>query len=112
MTNKNKELRSLVTRIENACTACLRSQPNEDDDCERELTKTLSNIANMVSGYAGLVEIEIYDIDWDTDGEDVDLPKSVKKMVHDYDIENDDDIVDMLSDEYGWLVNSCNWRRT
>jgi len=45
-------------------------------------------------------EMQITDIDWDTDGEDVDLPSTV--MVPS-DLE-EDEIADYLSDNYGWLV--------
>ena len=46
-------------------------------------------------------ETQITDIDWETDGEDVELPSSV--MVPS-DLE-EDEIADYLSDNYGWLVN-------
>lgn len=41
-------------------------------------------------------------IDWETDGETVDLPENVKipRTVE------RDDVADYLSDTYGWLVNS------
>ena len=45
-------------------------------------------------------EIEITDIDWETDDEDVDLPASV--LVPSSVVE--DEIADYLSDEYGFLV--------
>jgi hypothetical protein len=45
--------------------------------------------------------MQITDIDWDTDGEDVGLPSTV--MVPS-DLE-EDEIADYLSDNYGWLVN-------
>jgi len=46
-------------------------------------------------------EMQITDIDWDTDSEDVGLPSTV--MVPS-DLE-EDEIADYLSDNYGWLVN-------
>lgn len=43
-------------------------------------------------------------IDWETDGEVVDLPTEVE--LPDYlDNATDDEITDYLSDTYGWLVN-------
>lgn len=48
------------------------------------------------------MKVEVQDIDWDTDGEDVDLPSSVTMEVLD-DV-TDDDIINQLSDEYGWLI--------
>ena len=41
-------------------------------------------------------------INWETDGNDVDLPDEVK-LPEDI---NKDDVADYLSDKYGWLVNS------
>lgn len=46
--------------------------------------------------------MKIKNIDWETDGEVVDLPTEVE-LSDDIDEEN---IADELSDEYGWLVNS------
>lgn len=45
-----------------------------------------------------------YDIVWETDGEDVDLPTEVE-LPKDFG-DDDDAITDFLSDEYGWLVVS------
>ena len=50
---------------------------------------------------ASINTIKVYDIDWDTDGEDVDLPSSVSVPA---DL-SEDEIADWLSNEYGWLVN-------
>ena len=111
MTDRNRELRALVTKVENACTSCLMGQPHDDDDCERMLVKTLSNIADMTGEFAGMAEIEIYDIDWDIDGEDVGLPRSVRMMVYASHGVNEDMLSDELYDEYGWLVNGFKWRR-
>ena len=109
MTERNRELRDKVAQIENEALVCLHNQPLDDDDCERHLQKALAKIANLAGDFRGLVEVEAYDIDWDTDGEDVDLPDSVKIMMDNYDdIEND--IADRLSDRFGWCVNSYNWR--
>ncbi len=45
--------------------------------------------------------IEVTDIEWETDGEDVDLPTTVRVPA---DLEYE--IADYLSNEYGWLVVS------
>ncbi len=45
-----------------------------------------------------------YGIVWETDGEDVDLPTEVE-LPRDFG-DDDDAIVNYLSDEYGWLVVS------
>lgn len=42
-----------------------------------------------------------YDIRWKTDGKNVDLPKH-----HIIDIQDGDDPADILSADFGWLVNS------
>lgn len=48
--------------------------------------------------------IKFYNIDWDTDGEEVSLPTEVI-----LEVENDVDVslegADLLSDKYGWCIN-------
>ena len=46
----------------------------------------------------------VYDITWETDGEEIDLPTEVE-LPRDFG-DDDDAITDYLSDEYGWLVIS------
>ena len=46
----------------------------------------------------------VYDIIWETDGEEIDLPTEVE-LPRDFG-DDDDAITDYLSDEYGWLVIS------
>ena len=46
-----------------------------------------------------------YDIDWETDGQDVDLPDEVE-LPEDIDTDAIGEVEDYLSDEYGYLVNS------
>ena len=43
-----------------------------------------------------------YGVNWDTDGEKVDLPLTVTVPAH---IE-DDEAADYISDIYGWCINS------
>ena len=57
----------------------------------------------ILSKYASMNEAYAVDIDWDTDGEDVDLPTRVKLPAG----IDDEDVADYLSDTYGWLVNGC-----
>lgn len=45
--------------------------------------------------------MKVYDIDWETDGEIVELPDEVE-VPNDLD---DNEIAEYLSDTYGWLVN-------
>ena len=46
-----------------------------------------------------------YNIDWETDGQDVDLPDEVE-LPEDIDTDAIGEVEDYLSDEYGYLVNS------
>ena len=46
--------------------------------------------------------VKVSGINWETDGEEVDLPVCATVEVNDD--ADDDEIVDALSDEYGWLI--------
>ena len=46
--------------------------------------------------------IKLINIEWETDGNEVDLPTEV--IIEDYD--KDKSYADILSDEFGWLVKS------
>lgn len=50
--------------------------------------------------------MKVYDIDWDIDHDDLDLVLDLPVEVDVPDGTDIDDIADMLSDEYGWCVNS------
>lgn len=55
--------------------------------------------------------MRVYNIDWETDGYDVDLPKEVelpKEVLEEEDF-TPHCIADYLSDEYGFLVNSFDY---
>jgi hypothetical protein len=62
----------------------------------------------MTKGYLGLVEVEAFNIEWDTDGEKVDLPETYRLFMQADEVE--DGIVDALSDKFGWLIISLGWR--
>jgi hypothetical protein len=48
-------------------------------------------------------KIRMFDIKWDTDGEDVELPDEMSFEVEDdFDVESEG--ADLLSDETGWCV--------
>lgn len=49
------------------------------------------------------MKVTVQGIDWDTDGEDVNLPHSVTMEVADD--ATDDDIIEEVSDDCGWLIN-------
>ena len=54
--------------------------------------------------------IHVYDIDWDTDGEYIeDLPTELHfELELDEDFEWDEQVLDYLSDTYGWCICGCN----
>ena len=55
------------------------------------------------------MKIKFTDIDWDKGGEEVELPEEATIEVEDEeDIE--ERLADILSDEYGWCVNSFNYK--
>jgi hypothetical protein len=65
------------------------------------------------------VHIEVTSIDWDTEDDefdnneaDLDLPGIVFMTINDVDEEDDleDIIADKLSDDYGFCVNSFEWK--
>ncbi|KKM82819.1 hypothetical protein LCGC14_1315710 [marine sediment metagenome] len=47
------------------------------------------------------MKVTCFDIDWDTDGLKTKLPK--KTIVE---VESFDEVVDALSDKFGWCINS------
>ena len=109
MTKENQKLRDSVKEIEVTAANCLASQPDDDDKCKLHLMRTLTKIADMVAEFAGMVEVEMYDIEWDTDGKPVKLPKTVRMMVHPDVIP--EGLADLLSDEHEWCVNNLSYRR-
>lgn len=108
MNEKNDNMRDVVKKVESCTMACLASQPSDDDACERHLVRALAKMAEMTKGYLGLVEVEAFNIKWETDGENVDLPESYRLFMQADEVE--DGIADALSDRFGWLVESLEWR--
>ena len=53
--------------------------------------------------------VNFYNIDWDTDGEEIDLPTDVILTV-DEDVDVSLGGAGLLSDEYGFCVNSFNFQ--
>jgi len=74
----------------------------------QHVAKELVAIARELTAARSVV---FYNITWDTDGEDVDLPTEVEVSLRgDYsDEEISDEGADWLSDEFGWLVDGLNW---
>ena len=108
MTEKNSKMRDVVKKVESCAMVCLASQPSDDDACERHLVRALAKMAEMTKGYLGLVEVEAFNIKWETDGEKVDLPDSYRLFMQADEVE--DRIANELSDRFGWLVKSLGWR--
>lgn len=83
----------------------LKQRQDEENMTEDEMWDNLfanSPELKEIYGFGAEIQgIKITEIDWETDGEDVELPSSV--MVPS-DLE-EDEIADYLSDNYGWLVN-------
>lgn len=55
------------------------------------------------------MKIRTTKIDWDTDGEAVDLPQAVTLIIPDEDMENPTAVADALSNNFGWCVNSVEY---
>lgn len=53
------------------------------------------------------MRVRLFDIDWDADDHETDLPTELTIEV-DEDFDADNDSADWLSDNYGWCVNSVN----
>ena len=109
MTKENMMLRDLAKDIEVIAANGLANQPDDDEACKLHLMRTLTKIGDMAAEFAGMVEVEMYDIDWDTDGAPVKLPKVVRMMVYPEVIP--DGLADLLSNEHGFCVNGLNYRR-
>lgn len=87
----------------------------ECKDYLHEYLKKLSDAVKVASD--NNIIIRLYDIDWDTDGEDVELPKEVIIRNPDDDLIEgffsgyDDELADYLSDEYGFCVGTFRSER-
>lgn len=109
MTYENELYRSLLKDVEADCASSLASQPQGDRACEIHLLRALLRVAGRVNWFAGKVAVEVYDIAWETDGENVELPESAVMAV-DPDGDISEQITSELSDGEGWLVSSMKWR--
>jgi hypothetical protein len=51
------------------------------------------------------IKVKFYNIDWDTEGQDIDLPNQVTlEITENFDLEQCG--ANLLSDQYGYCVNS------
>lgn len=78
---------------------------NIDEECMRDefeaKLKSIIGAIDIANDYRYRKTFKV-SVNWETDGEIVDLPKVVE-IPKDID---DEEIADYLSDKYGWLVNS------
>ena len=56
------------------------------------------------------MKYRVFDIDYDTDGEDIDLPTELTLELEDG-VSPDDELADLISDETGWCVNGFNYEK-
>jgi hypothetical protein len=54
------------------------------------------------------MKVKVMNIDWDTDGESVDLPTEVVVDM-DADLELSLEIANAVSDRYGFCINKCDF---
>jgi hypothetical protein len=52
------------------------------------------------------MKIKTTRIDWDTDGQKVDLPQQIE-----LEVDHEDEIADKLSDEYGWCIHGLAYEK-
>ena len=64
----------------------------------------LNRIGRIPLNGSDSMKIKITNIDWDTDEHNVDLPQQVE-----LEVDHEDEIVDKLSDEYGWCIYKLNY---
>ena len=55
------------------------------------------------------MKVKAYDIKWDDAPEDIDLPKSCTVHMDD-DANPAEDLADILSNHFGWCVESCSYK--
>ena len=53
-------------------------------------------------------QYKVTNVEWETDGEDVDLPQSFVIELDD-ECNPRDEMADAISDKYGWLINGCSY---
>lgn len=70
-----------------------------------ESRRTIGEEETITVGFCPETRVVISEIDWDTDGDDADLPDSVAFLLS-APLEEDFDYADALSDKYGYCINS------
>ncbi len=56
------------------------------------------------------MKIHFFNIQWDTDGEIVNLPNEIVMTIEDEDMDIGLEGADILSDKFGWCVNSFDFK--
>lgn len=102
----NDEMREFKTLFGKYCRHEMNLGHCTGDTCEWcPIQKAYEEVENFEK-IDSQIKVLIYDIEWDTDGEKVKLPKQVEHVFEDYDNINDEDLLDeisdWLSDEYGY----------
>ena len=81
----------------------------DDADAIDEMLRELANAIEE----AQIIVVRAYDIEWDTDGEDIEIPTEVELEVDISDMEDEEELADYISDhisdETGWCHNGCSW---
>lgn len=75
----------------------------DKDFLPRPIDKNGQSVATKLKKIRKIKTFKV-SVNWDTDGQDVDLPKIVELPY--YLKEGNYNIADYLSDQYGWCVNS------
>jgi hypothetical protein len=73
---------------------------------------TKEEILNTPSGriHGQVFELEVTDIEWDTDGEDLPTKLSLNIDEFDNDFDFDEELADWLSDKYGFCVEGYSFK--
>ena len=108
LTNKDLELISEVVHTYKDINRGNTEEILRVMDFEKELTaKTCGAYKADTTYNVNIKRVKAVNIDWETDGHRVKLPKEVIIPSH-IDVEDIDEIADYLSDEYGFLHNGFN----
>lgn len=102
----NDELRAFKTLFSKYCRAEMGKGHCNADECEWcPINKAYEEVERFEK-LDSHINVHIYDIKWDTDGETVDLPTEVDHTFDGYNDITDEDLMDEISDwlfdEYGY----------
>ena len=111
----NDELRAFKILFSKYCRAEMSKGHCDADECEWcPINKAYQEVERFEQ-VDSQINVHIYDIKWDTDGEEADLPTEIDKTFDGYkDITDEDlldEISDWLSDEYGYCHDGFQVRQ-